>query len=117
MNDVMTETLQVISFVVSIITGSFTILVMVSDKFRKLILRTKEQKEKDAQREEEQRETDRCVLRELIETIYYKRRSSCELYQYEYESVALMYKQYKKLGGNSFVDKIWDIMQDWEVKP
>lgn len=113
----MAGTLQIISFIVSIITGSFTILVMVCEPFRKLILRSKEEKKKEQEREEEQRETDRCVLRELIEMIYYKRRSTCEIYQYEYESVAFMYKQYKKLKGNSFVDKIWEEIQEWTINP
>lgn len=113
----MTGTLQIISFIVSIITGSFTILVMVCEPFRKMILKSKEEKRKGKEREEEQRETDRCVLRELIEMIYYKRRGVCEIYQYEYESIAFMYKQYKKLGGNSFVDRIWEEIQEWKINP
>lgn len=113
----MAENLQLVSFIVSIIIGSFNILMIVCEPFRKMILRSKEDKKREQEREEEQRETDRCVLRELIEMIYYKRRSTCEIYQYEYESIAFMYKQYKKLGGNSFVDRIWEEIQEWTILP
>ena len=113
----MAETLQLVSFIVSIIIGSFNILMIVCEPFRKKILKSKEDKKREQEREEEQRETDRCVLRELIEMIYYKRRSTGEIYQYEYESIAFMYKQYKKLGGNSFVDRIWEEIQEWTILP
>ena len=113
----MVGTLQIVNFIVTIITGTFTILVMVCKPFRKMILKGKEDKEKERQNEEERRETDRCVLRELMETMYYKRRNTCELYQYEYESFAYMYKQYKKLNGNSFVDRIWSEIQEWTILP
>jgi hypothetical protein len=35
--------------------------------------------------------------------------------QYEYENVVLLYKAYKALGGNTFVDHIYNEINEWEV--
>lgn len=35
--------------------------------------------------------------------------------EYEYENLERLYKQYKKLGGNSFVDKVWNEVQEWKI--
>lgn len=61
------------------------------------------------------RETDKCLLRNSILSVYYKYCDGGEIKQYDFENVAFMYKQYKALGGNSFIDKVWNEMQDWKV--
>lgn len=60
-------------------------------------------------------ETDRCMLRNEIVKLYYANRDQKKLMQYEFENLGYMYKQYKDLKGNSFVDKIYTEMMTWEV--
>lgn len=107
--------LQIISICVSILTGSFTVLTIVCAPFRKWLLNSKKEKQKREDEAENQRETDRCLLRDRITAVYFKHYHDCEMRQYEYENVERLYRQYKKLGGNSFVDKIWNEMQEWII--
>lgn len=57
----------------------------------------------------------RCLLRAEIVHIYYKNRDTKTLREYEYKNLEYCYKAYKKYGGNSFVDRIYSEMQEWEV--
>ena len=47
--------------------------------------------------------------------IYYKHYQDRRMRLYEYEDLEKLYMQYKKLKGNSFVDKIWDEVQTWTI--
>lgn len=60
-------------------------------------------------------ETSKCLIRSEILSIYYKNQEKCEIKQYEFENLALLYKQYKVLNGNSFADYIWEEVQGWKV--
>lgn len=111
----MTGTLQLISLIFSIITGGFSILVLLCKPFRKWLLIRKKEEEREKQEREDNRETSRCVLRNMITGIYYRNKNNRTIDQYEYEDLEHLYSQYKKLGGNSFVDKIWNDVQSWEV--
>jgi len=113
----MFDTIQIISFVITIITGSFTILFTISEPFRKRLLNQKQEKKKEEENQANQKETDKCLLRDRITNIYFKHYRECEMREYEYENVSYLYKQYKKLDGNSFVDKIWREMQEWKILP
>lgn len=64
---------------------------------------------------EDVREGQRCLLRSQIVRIYYRNLDSKHLRQFEYENLVACYKAYKKLGGNSFIDHIYEEMQTWEV--
>ena len=61
------------------------------------------------------REGQRCLLRSDILNVYYKYREKKMIRQYEYENVVLLYKAYKALGGNTFVDHIYNEINEWEV--
>ena len=61
------------------------------------------------------REGQRCLLRSDILNVYYKYRECKTIRQYEYENVVLLYKAYKALGGNTFVDHIYNEINEWEV--
>lgn len=61
------------------------------------------------------REGQRCLLRSDILNVYYKYREKKTIRQYEYENVVLLYKAYKALGGNTFVDHIYNEINEWEV--
>lgn len=113
----MLETLQIINFIITIITGGFALLLTISKPFRSWLLNAKNEKKRDAENEQDQRETDKCLLRDRITSIYFKYCRECEIKEYEFENMVHLYKQYKKLGGNSFVDKIWKEMQDWRILP
>lgn len=97
-------TLQIINTVISILGGGFALLVILVKPFRKWIMSVLGD-----------RETQRCLLRDRITTTYYANRDNRTIEQYEYENIEKFYHQYKKLGGNSFVDKIWEEMQEWTV--
>ena len=61
------------------------------------------------------RDGQRCLLRSDILNVYYKYREQKTIRQYEYENVVLLYKAYKALGGNTFVDHIYNEINEWEV--
>lgn len=47
--------------------------------------------------------------------IYYHNREKRIIRQYEYENFVYLYEAYKALKGNSFIDKIYKEVQEWEV--
>ena len=57
----------------------------------------------------------RCLLRSEMLRIYYKNKGFEKIRQYEYENFVLMYAAYKKLGGNSFIDDIYEKVKKWTV--
>ena len=57
----------------------------------------------------------RCLLRSEMLRIYYHNRDRGEIRQYEYENFVYLYEDYKKLKGNSFIDKIYKEVQKWKV--
>lgn len=61
------------------------------------------------------REGQRCLLRSEILRTYYGHREKKTIRQYEYENVVYIYKAYKALGGNTFVDHIYAEINEWEV--
>lgn len=58
---------------------------------------------------------DKCLLRTAILNIYYKGLEKKELHQYEAENLVQLYEAYKALGGNSFIDCVYDDMREWTV--
>ena len=61
------------------------------------------------------REGQRCLLRSEIVRIYYRHGRDKGLQEYEYRNLVHCYRAYKALGGNSFVDHIYEEMQEWEI--
>lgn len=57
----------------------------------------------------------KCQLRSEMLRIYYHNRERKIIRQYEYENFVMLYEAYKALKGNSFVDKIWAEVQEWEI--
>ena len=57
----------------------------------------------------------KCQLRSDMLRIYYHHRESKTIRQYEYENFVFLYKAYKALRGNSFIDKIYAEVKTWEV--
>ena len=61
------------------------------------------------------REGQRCLLRSEIVRTYYRHHDDEKLREYEYKNMDQCYKAYKALGGNSFIDHIYNEMQKWEI--
>lgn len=57
----------------------------------------------------------RCQLRSDMLRTYYRHRESETIRQYEYENFIMAYEAYRALGGNSFMEKIYDEVKTWEV--
>lgn len=66
----------------------------------------------------------KCLLRNEMLRIYYSHKEKAEaegkdtvvIRQYAIENFVFLYKAYKALKGNSFIDKIYkEIMEEWET--
>ena len=60
-------------------------------------------------------EGTRCQLRSEMLRIYYHNKESGKIRQYEYENFVMLYEAYKALKGNSFIDKIYREVQEFDV--
>ena len=61
------------------------------------------------------REGQRCLLRSEIVRIYYRHLGDKQLREYEFKNMQQCYEAYKALKGNSFIDKIYKEVQEWEI--
>lgn len=57
----------------------------------------------------------KCQLRSEMLRIYYHNRERGKIRQYEYENFVMLYEAYKALKGNSFIDKIYEEVHEWEI--
>lgn len=57
----------------------------------------------------------RCQLRSEMLRTYYHHKDSKKIRQYEKENFVYLYKAYKALKGNSFIDDIYNEVRTWEV--
>ena len=62
-------------------------------------------------------ESAKDVLREKIMAIYHKNKKIRQLEEHEKEALTQYYKDYKAIGGNSYIDKYYGRMETWEVIP
>ena len=58
----------------------------------------------------------RCQLRSDMLRIYYENKDNKKIRQYELENFVYLYKAYKALRGNSFIDKIYNEVMKWGVE-
>lgn len=58
----------------------------------------------------------KCQLRHDMLHTYYRHREDKVIRQYELEDFLYLYRGYKALGGNSFIDKIKSEIDEWEVR-
>lgn len=70
---------------------------------------------KNADRMERVAEGVKCQLRSDMLQIYYRHVDSKTIRQYEYENFIMLYEAYKALGGNSFIDKIYNEVKTWRI--
>ena len=55
------------------------------------------------------------VLREKIMAVYHKNKRERQLLEHEKEALVQYYKDYKRLKGNSYIDKYYARMERWQV--
>ena len=60
-------------------------------------------------------EGQRCLLRSEIVRIYYRNHEERKLREFEFKNMEQCYKAYKKLKGNSFIDRLRQEMQEWDI--
>lgn len=94
-----------------------SVLLFAIKPFRLWFLGAKEKRKANQQEEENEKESVRCLLRSEIVRIYYTNRSKAQIHSFEYENVDMLHKAYKAIGGNSFIDRIWEEIQEWEIIP
>ena len=78
----------------------------------------KEHIAKDKEKIEEHKKlekSDRTIIRSEITTIYYRYCEKKVIPVYEKENFIYLYKQYKLLGGNSYVDDIKAQIDTWQI--
>lgn len=61
------------------------------------------------------KEGQRCLLRSEIVRLYYRHVKDKQLQEYEYRNLVQCYEGYRALKGNSFVEHIYQEMQEWEI--
>ena len=57
----------------------------------------------------------KCQLRHDMLEIYYHNKEDGIIRQYEYENFVMLYESYKALKVNSFIDKIYKEVQQWNI--
>lgn len=57
----------------------------------------------------------KCLLRSEMLRTYYHNKDTEQIRQYELENFVFLYKAYKALKGNSFIDEIYKKVMSWEV--
>lgn len=57
----------------------------------------------------------KCLLRDAMLRTYYHNKDREKIRQYELENFVFLFKAYKALKGNSFIDKIYKEVMTWEV--
>lgn len=60
-------------------------------------------------------EATRCMLRSQILEIYFEHKGEKTITQLGFENAEYLYKAYKALGGNSFVDKVFTDIKGWDI--
>lgn len=63
----------------------------------------------------EQKDGIKCLLRAEIVRLYYKHQDSRTLQEYEWGMLDACYQAYRRLGGNSFIVKLYEEMKDWSI--
>ena len=58
----------------------------------------------------------RCSLRNDIVEVYEQCKPTKTITKYQLETVCLSYVEYKKLKGNSFIDKIMEEIKEFEIR-
>lgn len=111
------ETFLQIAAIAQGVSFIFTTCVLLIKPLRDWIFGIQKQKKTEEANAKKERDSVKCLLRSEIVRIYYKYRSDCRIHSFEYENLVMLYEAYKAMGGNSFVDRIWEEISEWEIIP
>lgn len=81
----------------------------------KLFKDQKKTKEEAQKEQEKSKEGQKCLLRAEMLKIYYHNKDQKKIRQFELQNFLLMYQAYKALGGNSFIDEVYEAVTSWEI--
>ena len=98
------ETLTLITQIAAAITAITSALIVIAKPIRNKLMGI-----------DDIREGQKCTLRAAMLRTYYKHCETRTIRQYEKENFIFMYKAYKRLGGNSFIDDIHKEVSSWHV--
>ena len=56
-----------------------------------------------------------CLLRDSITKIYYRKKETETLEEYERKDLENLYDCYSRMGGNSYVHSLYDEMTRWPI--
>lgn len=62
------------------------------------------------------KEGQKCLLRSEMLKIYYEHKDEESIRQHTRENMDFLYTAYKALGGNSFIDDIYNEVREWEIR-
>lgn len=99
------------------VTTIITLLLLCIKPFRTWFLNLQNKKKSEDERDKNRDEAMRCSLRNIVTQFYYLNNQERRIHQYEYENIERVYAAYKRMGGNSFIDKLWGEIQGWEIIP
>jgi glucan phosphorylase len=109
--------IQTTAIVLQAVWTSITILLFIIKPFRLWFFGHKSRKQCEERMEAAEQESVKCLLRSEIVRIYYANRERQSLHSFEYQNISMLYNSYKEMGGNSFVDNIWEKVQEWAIVP
>lgn len=107
--------LQIVSISLGIILTAVNIVIILNGKRKERVVEVNAKNTQETSRLEEQKETDRCLLRDAILRNFKEHEAAKRWSIDDFENFKHLRQQYEKLNGNSFVDKLWKIAQTWEV--
>lgn len=84
--------------------------------FSAQIKQYKEKEKKQAEKDNNQEEALKCILRSLITSKYYTYKELGVIPYYEKENVDYMFEQYRTMGGNSYVEQIVNELNRLPIK-
>lgn len=96
---------------VAIITGMFTLTGVIITVY----FGNKKQTKKNIELKNLTVEGEKCLLRSEMLHTYYKHLESKKIRQYEFENFIKLYEAYKSLGGNSFIDVVYEEVKEWKI--
>lgn len=97
------------------VTTIITLLLLCIKPFRSWFLNLQDRRKKEEKKENNRDEAMKCSLRNIITQFYYSHNQTKTMKQYEFENIDRIYLAYKRMDGNSFVDKIWEEIQEWTI--
>lgn len=103
-----------IAFIVSLIGGIEFMFIRLSKKLNSIVSTIVESE--TGKYIKDQKEASLCLLRSNLTSKYYVYSELGSIPYYEKENCNYMYAQYKKMGGNSYIEEIMEEINNLPIK-